>query len=103
MGALAKYARVLFGTLGVLALVTSASGECAWALWLNPKFEPTGWRLASVATWYASKVDCERSGTYQMAGTARQPGDVMCLPQGVQPFGTAGAYEYGLWQGGPKR
>jgi hypothetical protein len=92
--------RILLALLSLLTLATSAHAECAWALWVNPKFAPTGWRLASSATWYASKVDCENSGTYREAGTPRQPGDVMCLPQGVEPMGSPGGYEYRSWRGG---
>lgn len=85
----------------LLTVVTSASAECAWALWVNPTRTPTGWRIPGASpAWYASKADCESTGTYQMAGTPRQPGDVMCLPQGVQPMGRPGEYEYGPWRGG---
>lgn len=85
----------------LLTVVTSASAECAWALWVNPTGTPTGWNLArGVPAWYASKADCESTGTVRQTGTPSQPGDAMCLPQGVQPMGKPGGYEYGPWRGG---
>jgi hypothetical protein len=33
----------------LLVSVGTASAECAWALWINPTFDPAGWRLASGA------------------------------------------------------
>lgn len=94
---------ILVTILCLLAIASAARAECAWALWVNPKFAPAGWRLANGApAWYASKADCESSGTYRQAGTPSQPGDVMCLPQGVEPMGTVGGYEYRPWPKGGK-
>ncbi len=99
---IARSLRILLASLGVLLFATSASAECAWALWVNPGNTATGWRIAGgVPAWYASKADCQGTATYQRAGTPSQSGDVMCLPQGVQPMGTIlGGYEYGPWRGG---
>ena len=84
----------------LLGVTTSAHAECAWALWVNPAFKSTGWHLTrGVPAWYASKADCESTATYREGGTTAQPGDVMCLPQGVQPQGTPANYEYGPWRG----
>jgi hypothetical protein len=85
----------------LLASVATATAECAWALWINPTFDAAGWRLANGApAWYASKAaDCTSTATYKQAGTSSQPGDVMCLPQGVEPSGKTGSYEYRPWRG----
>ena len=86
------------GVVLLLASVGTASAECAWGLWVNPTFRPDGWRLAEGApAWCASKVDCQSTATHRMAGTDSQRGDVMCLPQGVEPVGKPGAYEYRPW------
>jgi hypothetical protein len=75
-----------------------ASAECAWALWINPTTETNGWRLATgPAAWYASKADCQSTATYREAGTRGQLGDVMCLPQGVEPIGQPADYTYRPW------
>lgn len=90
-----------------LALVgpVPAWAECAWALWVNPAVPPTGWHIARGApAWYASKADCESTATYRQAGTPSQPGEVMCLPQGIEPIGTPtkGLYDYRPWRGASK-
>lgn len=91
----------LIVVLLLLASVGTASAECAWSLWVNPTFAVDGWRLAGGApAWYASKADCQSTATYRQGGTASQPVDVMCLPQGVEPSGKPGAYEYRLWGSG---
>ena len=85
--------------VAVLAPVQTRA-ECAWALWVNPTLAPTGWHLPpSVPAWYASKADCQSTATYREAGTDRQRGDVMCLPQGVEPMGKPTSYEYRPWRG----
>ena len=89
----------VIASIAVTALlpVVPASAECAWALWMNPTMEPTGWRLVSGApAWYGSKSDCQSTAAYREAGTSRQPGDVMCLPKGVEPRGKPASYEYRL-------
>lgn len=84
----------------VFTSAATASAECAWALWINPAFAPDGWRLVNgVPAWYASKADCQSTATYRQAGTSSQPGDVMCLPQGIEPMGKPGGYEYRPWRG----
>lgn len=95
-------ARIALAMLCYLSLgVASASAECAWALWVNPTSAPAGWRLVSAApAWYASKAECQSTATYREAGTPSQPRDVMCLPQGIEPSGKPGAYEYRPWRGG---
>jgi hypothetical protein len=85
----------------LIGIVSVAHAECAWALWINPFLTSTGWRLVSgVPAGFASKADCESTATYRDGGKSSQPGDVMCLPQGVQPTGKVGSYEYGPWRGG---
>jgi hypothetical protein len=95
--------RVVLVALGMLAFAASAGAECAWGLWVNPTFDPNGWRLVNAApAWYATKADCQSTATYRQAGTSSQPGDVMCLPQGVEPVGKVGSYEYRPWRGAPR-
>jgi hypothetical protein len=85
----------------VFSPASAAAGDCAWGLWINPTSDTAGWHLVnSVPAWYATKADCQSTATYREAGTSRQPGDVMCLPQGVEPVGKPGAYEYRSWRGG---
>ena len=92
---------ILVALLCLVVVASTAHAECAWALWVNSTSTPMGWRLATGApAWYASKSDCESTGTYRQAGTPSQTGDVMCLPQGIQPMGRPGGYEYGPWRGG---
>jgi hypothetical protein len=87
----------------VLVVPVLAEADCAWGLWVNEKYEPAGWRLVSSApAWYSSKNDCMSTATYQRAHTPSQPGDVMCLPQGVEPMGKTGSYEYRPWRGAPR-
>jgi hypothetical protein len=85
----------------LLASVGTVSAECAWGLWINPTSTPDGWQLANnVPAWYTSKADCQSTATHRQAGTTSQPGDAMCLPQGVEPIGKPGAYDYRPWRGG---
>jgi hypothetical protein len=89
--------------LAMFLTASHAEATCAWALWVkvNPTFDPMGWHLVTgVPAWYASKQDCKSRATYRDAGTPSQPGDVMCLPQGVEPMGKVGSYEYRPWRGG---
>ena len=93
----------LLTAVALLASVSVASADCAWALWVNPTFAPDGWRLVNGApAWYASKAECQSTPTYKLAGTAAQSGDVMCLPQGIEPVGKPGTYSYRPWQGAPQ-
>ena len=95
----AIYARVLIATLGLLAIGTSVSAECASVLWVEAPGGSGQWR---VATWvqpprFAVREHCEGARTamnalkvidFRTHGLDSEANDAYsCLPDTVDPSG----------------
>jgi len=84
--------RVLVVTLGILALATLASAECAWVLWEAYPGHQSKWKVITAAT---SHDKCEEKATHftrsnlEQIQRGRMSSTLVyeCLPDSIDPRG----------------
>ena len=89
------HARVLIAILCLFALVTLASAEGAWVMWMGPMTPPgtKTWEVWSPVHSYETqepcKADAERNNQLARKSTANNF-NYVCLPDTVDPRGPKG-------------
>jgi hypothetical protein len=80
--------RVLLVTLGLLALATSASAECAWVAWVTDSVygDASRWQVyPPMGTAFGPRKECEVSQKVARDTNAREGLFFVCLPDTVDP------------------
>ena len=81
------YARLLLATLGLLALATAASAECAWVFWLEVTGPPTQESSSRPVSGWETREACEQALTQKLASDSVKDTsmDVTVDPQPGRP------------------